>query len=601
MKSRRHIAIIGSGPSSIYLLKHLLDEKDFFKEHFEVISIFEKSKVMGIGMPYSPETTERHNLSNISSEEIPPLEISFADWLRLQPREMLEGWGINKDEISDSEVYSRLALGGYLCDQYRGILDRMTQSGMTIRKHSGCEVTDIQDLPEVGRVRVVTKSGVAHEADQVIIATGHRWIGKDRPEQGFYASPWPIFKLFPEENAFHDFPVGILGASLSAFDVVSSLAHRHGEFVKKSGKLSYRPHPDAEHFKVVLHSSNGTLPHLQFDQEEPFREIYRHTNRDEMLGLVDDDGYLRIGRYFDTVCRPALMEAFEKDELPEVVKDLQRAEFGLKEFIEKMSDKHEYSDAFEGMRIEMVEARESVLQHRPIHWKEVIDDLMYTLNFHAELLPAEDHLLLQSQLMPFQMNVIAAMPLPSGDIILALRDAGKIEMVSGKVSVPKKQEAKGKTSIEIESEEGEKSTAEYRLFIDSSGQKELGLEDYPFPSLVEGGLVSLAVAEFADPQEADEIKQEKKELIVRDGNRTGYQIGGLAIDSSYRIIDEKGEPHPRLFDIAFPHVSGIRPYSYGLQACSDTSKILVRAWIEACETGSDMGDLEETTEVYEKL
>ena len=55
-------------------------------------------------------------------------------------------------------------------------------------------------------------------------------------------------------------------------------------------------------------------------------------------------------------------------------------------------------------------SEESVLEHKPIHWKETIDDLIYTLNFHAELMPAEDHLTLKSLVMPFLMNVIAAMP-----------------------------------------------------------------------------------------------------------------------------------------------------------------------------------------------
>lgn len=601
MKSRQHLAIIGSGPSSIYLLKHLLDEREVLGRTLEKISIFEKSEHLGMGMPYNPETTDLHNMANISSEEIPALQRSFSDWLKLQPRQTLEQWGIQREEISESEVYCRLSLGEYLGAQYQGIIEELKNSGMKIEENAGCEIVDIQDLPHEQKVKLVAASGDSYEVDRVVMATGHHWAGEDRPERGFYDSPWPIFKLLPEKGSYHNFAVGILGASLSAFDVVSSLAHRHGEFVHEAGRLNFRPFPGAEQFKIVLHSASGVLPHLQFDQDEPFREIYRHTDREKLLSLVDADGYLRIERYFDQVCRPALIEAFKKDRRPELVGALHNPGFGLKEFVEKMADKHDYDNPFEGMRLEMGEAARSIENHQPVHWKEVIDDLMYTLNFHAELLPAEDHLVMKSQLLPFQMNVIAAMPLPSGDIILALYDAGKIDMVAGRVSVPEEQDSEGVTTIKIESDDGE-STATYRMFIDCGGQKGLGVDDYPFPSLVKQKWVTGAVAKFADFEEAKQsLDDEKEDRVVQQGDEAAFEIGGIAIDSSYRIINARGESNPRIYDIAFPHVSGIRPYSYGLQACSDTSKIVVRSWIEESESEKDVGDLEVMTEVYEML
>ena len=53
--------------------------------------------------------------------------------------------------------------------------------------------------------------------------------------------------------------------------------------------------------------------------------------------------------------------------------------------------------------------------------------LFYTLNYHAELLPAEDHLALRSTVMPFLMNVIAALPLRSARMLLALDKAGILD------------------------------------------------------------------------------------------------------------------------------------------------------------------------------
>ena len=88
--------------------------------------------------------------------------------------------------------------------------------------------------------------------------------------------------------------IGTLGASLSAFDVVSSLSHRHGKFTHRGGKLSYEPYPGADRFKISLHSAKGWLPHLQYEQEEAFREIYRHIDRDTMLALNNKSGFLSL-------------------------------------------------------------------------------------------------------------------------------------------------------------------------------------------------------------------------------------------------------------------------------------------------------------------
>ncbi|MDB6140588.1 MAG: hypothetical protein JWO94_3660 [Verrucomicrobiaceae bacterium] len=602
MNRHQHLAIIGSGASSIYMLKHLLDEAGLLKHYFREVSIFEKSRITGMGMPYSPLTTDRYNMSNISSEELPALTISFGDWLRAQDPSLLKALDLEHVEISDSEVYNRLALGQYLNAQYKTIIARLAEAGMEIHEYPGCEITDIRDDPRAGRVTLVTAEETTFDFDKVIIATGHCWAEEDQPATGYYASPWPISKLIPNEDEIYNFAIGTLGASLSAFDVISSLAHRHGNFVAQSGKMSFRPRPGAEKFKIIMHAAHGLLPHLQFDQVEPFRKIYRHIDREGLLGLTDARGFLRIETYFNQVCRPALGKAFEKDQMPEMVKHLTDPQFGLLDFVEKMTGKHDYDNAFEGMRTEMVEARESVLKHKPIHWKEVLDDLMYTLNFHAELMPAEDHLMLKSKVMPFIMNVIAAMPLPSGNTILALYDAGKLQIVSGRVGIAEKQQAEGKTTITI-GEGEEESTVSYRMFIDCSGQKPLELEAYPFPALVKSGGARKARASFAASQKAaDSLPDEQKKHLFQDGDEWVYHIGGVDIDGTYRLIGRDGKPNPRIYDIAFPHTSGIRPYSYGLQACSDTSAIVVQSWVEEIKSAAPVdSDLAKITQIYEKV
>ncbi|OYW31461.1 MAG: hypothetical protein B7Z47_01050 [Chthoniobacter sp. 12-60-6] len=603
MNHREHLAIIGSGASAIYLLKHILDQAGLLRRQIRAISIFEKSSITGMGMPYSPQTTDVFNMSNISSEELPELPVTLGNWLRSQDPAVLKELHVQDVKISDSEVYSRLALGRYLQAQYRTLVSRLGECGIEIQEHAACEIVDVQDQPTGDGVMLTSSKGGLHAFDRVVIATGHFWAGEDKPDSGYYASPWPISKLLPQEGAHHNYAIGTLGASLSAFDVISSLAHRHGDFVRqKKGKMIFRPHPNTEDFKIIMHAGHGLLPHLQFDQEEPFRKIYRHVDREGILSLLDSQGFLRIEDFFDKVCRPALRQAFGEDAMPELLAALDDPQFGLVEFVEKMTDKHDYVNAFEGMEHEMVEARNSVLNHKPVHWKEVIDDLMYTLNFHAELMPAEDHLLLHSKVMPFLMNVIAAMLLPSGNTILALYEAGKLDMVTGKVSIADKQTEKGMTTITVD-HEGKESNMSYRMFIDCSGQKALELEDYPFQSLVKNGSVRKARAPFSGSKAAaDALPEEKKKHLFKDEDELFYHIGGIDIDGTYRVIGSDGKTNPRIYDIAFPHTSGIRPYSYGLQACNDTSAILVRAWVEEIMHAEPVtNDMAEITEIYEKV
>ncbi len=597
MNPRQHLALIGSGASAIYLLKHLLDRAGTISRVLGEISVFEKSELVGMGMPYNPLTTDRCNMSNISSEELPELAVPFADWLRAQPNEILSGLGIRRGEIDESTIYSRLALGSYLHAQYRSIIASFGAAGIAIHEWSGCEVADVIDRPEESRVTLVTVGGESHTFDKVIIATGHVWSEDDRPDAGYYASPWPIFKLLPDEGEVFNFPIGTLGASLSAFDVLSSLAHRHGQFVANPEPLTYLPHAGTDDFKIFMHSAQGMLPHLQFAQVEPLRSIYRHVAREGMLELIDNDGFIRLEAYFDRVCRPALRLAFQKDGMDGIDALLATPTFGMLDFVAKMSGLHEFGNAFEGMRLEMKAALESVELDRPIHWKEVLDDLMYTLNFHAGLLPAEDHLTLHSDVFPFLMNVIAALPLTSAASILALYDAGKLGLVTGRVSIPTDPSGEHGTTVSVD-DDGAETTIHYKKFVDCSGQKALDLEDYPFPSLVADGTVRRARARFADAGAAQVLSKEERERLT--GGE--FLIGGIDIDSGYRVIGTDGLPNPRIYDIAFPHISGIRPYSYGLQSCADTSAILAESWADEINSAfSASYDVCEITEIYERI
>ncbi len=572
MRNAAKIAIIGSGASGIYVLRHILTNANRLGPVVEQFLVFERDAVMGTGMPYSRRTTDRYNLCNISSAEIPKLDRSLVDWLESLDDAALAKHHIERDEIDDGETYSRLALGEYFQSQYRSITDQLKEAGIHVIDHASCEVVDVVDSSGEGGVSIKTANGESFTVDRLIIATGHAFHEDDEAESGYFASPWPMQKLLPRDNGVHDFTIGTLGASLSAYDVVASLSHRHGRFESDGGKLKFVANDNAKDFHIMMHSSNGWLPHLQYEQDEPFREIYRHTTREQMLGLRDRNQRLSLDDFFNSVCRSALSKAFSKDKRPDIVEMLNDLAFTLSDFAEQMTSEHEYDDPFDGMRAEMPEAEHSIRRGKPIHWKEVLDDLMFTLNFHFEWLYAEDVLQYRTTVVPFLMNVIAAMPLPSARTLLALYDAGHLDLVPGRVIIKNKTE--GETVVEVDNE-GAATEVSYKMFVDCTGQGSVELGQFPFPSLLQSGAVSEASAPLRDRNSIQTIDEPSRDKLTVTPTETRLRLGGIAIDGYYRIVGSDGEANPRIFDIAFPHATGVRPYSYGLQACNTTAAIVV--------------------------
>lgn len=157
----------------------------------------------------------------------------------------------------------------------------------------------------------------------------------------------------------------------------------------------------------------------------------------------------------------------------------------------------------------------------------------------------------------------------------------------------------GMTVVRVQTEDDKRILA-YQMFVDCSGQRPLEIEDYPFRSLVENGRVTRARARFADATSAKEWvgSERQKHLFTEDGQPL-YHISGVEIDGSYRVVGEDGQPNPRIYDIAFPHTAGVRPYSYGLQACNTTCAVLVQTWVDAIKSGTKVeSEIEEVSKVY---
>ncbi|MGV3710234.1 MAG: FAD/NAD(P)-binding protein [Gemmatimonas sp.] len=599
MNKFRSLAIIGIGPSALYLLQQLEREIDRFRPTLTDIYLFEQRAKLGVGMPYDRNTTDLHNLCNISSAEIPALHESLVDWLHSLSDAELSEQGIRREDIDADETYRRTTLGDYFHQQYLAVARTLRSRGLTLHEFSDCAIDDVTDDPDAGTVAIRLSSGESFVVDRLVVATGHNFLEPDDPINGYFASPWPMQKLIPPHGQLYNFDIGILGASLSAFDVVSSLSHRHGTFSRDGKGLRYDAFPETENFRIVLHSAEGWLPHLQYEQAEPFRVVYRHVDRDTLLALRDPQGFMSLDEYFDKVCRPALVAAFTKDKRPDIAALIANRGTTLETFVQTMSDEHTADDPFALMRVEMSDAKRSLRKGVPIHWKETLDDLMFTLNFHFNWLPAEDHLRYRRTLMPFLMNVIAAMPLHSANIMLALHEAGRLELIAGRVSVTEKDG--GVTRISVDSD-GKTTSRAYRMFINCSGQGGVALDHYPFQSLKEDGAISEATVPLREDATRAELAEAEPDKLTDEGVGSQLRAGGISIDGYYRVRGRDGASNERIHDIAFPHATGLRPYSYGLQACDATAAIVVQSWCAECDRGLPASaDDRVVTQTYEQI
>ncbi len=477
MKPQNKIAIIGSGASTIFVLKHVHDHLQQLGRYIAEIHVFERDSVMGTGMPYSRRTTDQYNLCNISSAEIPALCQSLVQWLTSLDDTTLAQHGISRSDIDAGESYSRLLMGEYFQAQYRGLVDALRHAGIAVTEHADCQVNDVVDLPDANLVEIIPANGGSISVDHVIIATGHAFNDDDDPESGYFASPWPMQKLLPKPGSVHNFTVGTLGASLSAYDVVSSLSHRTANLNVWVIGLSFTRMQTLRTFALCCIQPTAGCHICNTNKRNHFVRFIDTQPVSRCLDYAMRNGHLSLNDYFDKVCRPALSGAFAKDDRADIVERLGDPAFSLTQFVELMTSEHEYDEPFCGMNAEMVEAEHSIRRGKPIHWKEVLDDLMFTLNFHFEWLYAEDVLIYRKTVVPFLMNVIAAMPLESAKSLLALYEAGRLELAPGRVTV--REKALGKTTIEVDYR-GQVSHSTYQMFVDCTAKVQWKSIDFRF-------------------------------------------------------------------------------------------------------------------------
>lgn len=518
-------------------------------------------------MPYSAEGANDEHITNVSGNEIPPLVTSLDDWVKTISKDTLDKYHMDAARFNEYKVLPRLLFGQYLSAQFDLLQKQARETGITYDVRYNTTVSDIIDRPEKGSVIIETEDGEQSEFDHVIICTGHNWPRKHEGSiPNYFDSPYPPVKLALKLNH----PVAIKGSSLTAVDAIRTLARHNGTFDKdKNGKLFYTPfasHPD---FKMVMHTRNGMLPAVRFHLEDSHLSNDSLLSKEEIkIHIKDNDGFLSLDYIFERDFKLPIKE--KEPGFYEKIKDMR-----LEEFVDNMMALREELDPFQLLKAEYAEAERSIKQKKSIYWKEMLGVLSFALNYPAKHLSAEDMQRLQHSLTPLISIVIAYIPQSSSEELLALHQAGVLELIPvGNESRVEPNNGGGAIYHYIDEQKNEQNV-HYQTYIDCVGQPHLAFEDLPFKTLIEKRTVTPAKLKF---QSADEgLKAMNSGKPVSKDERGDYylKVSGITINDHFQVMDAYGAFNERIYMMAVPYIGGYNPDYSGLDFSEEVSGIII--------------------------
>ena len=556
----KQVAIIGAGPSGLFMFKSLLENDSKNSE----ITFFEKKEQLGAGMPYSLEGANREHITNVSANEIPDLVTSVGDWIKTVPDDVLASYSIDRNHFNEYKVLPRLLFGKYLQAQFELLLIAASLVEIKVNIFTNTAIADIVDIPEENKVKITDFSGNERLFDTIIICTGHSWPKKHEGKvPGYFDSPYPPSKL----EIITNHPVAIKGSSLTAIDAIRTLARHNGTFFRdENDKLKYNLASSSPDFKIAMHSRSGLLPAVRFHLEDSHlvnnsvlteKEIDAHKSR--------NNGFLSLDYIFEEDFKKLLAA---KD--PKMYAKIK--EFSLEDFTSMMLDARDREAPFELFKKEYVEAAQSIKREESIYWKELLAILSFSLNYPAKYLSAEDMMRLQKSLMPLISIIIAFVPQASAIELIALYDAGilDIQAVGGDSEISINKD--GGIVYNFMDESGNSHSDSYFTFVDCVGQPHLSYDSFPFEGLLKNKSISPATLFFeSDKKGAEELASGNKKVNKTKDGTYELQVPGIAINDNFQIVDDSGEANIRIYMMAVPYIGGYNPDYSGLDFCEEAS------------------------------
>ncbi|MDN3551588.1 FAD/NAD(P)-binding protein [Mucilaginibacter aquaedulcis] len=563
MKNIIRIAILGGGPSGLFMFKRLVESGNTAI----TVTIFERKNKLGSGMPYSAEGANDEHITNVSGNEIPPLVTPLDQWVKKVSKDTLDKYHMDAANFNEFKVLPRLLFGQYLTAQFDLLQKQAREAGIAYKVQYNSTITDIIDQPEKGIVVVEVDGLERFDFDHVVICTGHNWPHKHEGKiPNYFDSPYPPSKIALQLNH----AVAIKGSSLTAVDAIRTLSRYNGIFDKDAnGQLIYKLSAKSLSFKMVLHTRNGMLPAVRFHLDNSHLVNDRLLTKEEIKAHIKSNGgFLSLDYIFEKDFKLPIKS--KEPAFYEKIKDMR-----MEEFVATMIDLRERVDPFQLLKGEYTEAEKSIQREKSIYWKEMLGVLSFALNYPAKHLSAEDMQRLQTTLTPLISIVIAYIPQSSSQELLALHRAGVLELIPvGDDSTVEPRE-KGGAIYRYADPSGIEQAVYFQTYVDCVGQPHLPFEEFPFKSLINDHTISPAKLKFKNPQEGIKTMNEGKPVIKDDNDDYYLQVAGITINDYFQVVDAYGAFNDRIYMMAVPYIGGYNPDYSGLDFSEEASGIII--------------------------
>lgn len=545
---KKKICIIGSGPTGIYTLKHLVNSPIPLS-----VTIYEAEAEAGKGTPYLPGINDPIMLANIPSIEIPRLNETLVDWLYARPDDYLGAFGIVRNGINGRQFYPRLVLGDYLHDQFVATVTEAGRRGHIIAVLPNKRVTDI--AVQSDEILVTgTSGGAPFNAlfDHVVLATGHNWPEQTQSRPGYFTSAWPATALQAIEGGH----VGILGTSLSAIDALMTVATSSGSFIyDEGGTLQFRTGTERPDFHATLMSRKGLLPEADFYCPLPYLEP-KVCNSSAVERIISEGPTGLLDKVFE-LFREELVLAD-----PQYASDLGLSQLNVDSFAEAYYGRRADVDPFIWAAANLAEAEQNMKNEFTVPWRYAI---MITHEIIATVVPhldAEDFARFNKSFKGIFIDEYATVPHLSIKRLLALRNASKLDILKlGKDYDISSDGLESGARLTM----GEKEVV-FENFIDATGQSTLSARDLPFPTLIEQGAV----------QEAPTY--ESLGFILNDSVSVVNRSGGIDVDECYRAKSISAGSN-RIYCAAIPFLLHKHPFVQGITSAAEIGEVVAHAII----------------------
>lgn len=566
MENSEHmvIALIGGGPSALLVLKNIVDNN--LKTN--TIYIFEKNDRFGVGMPYGELGSLKEHVANVSANELPEFEVSFEDFLTQNPTKDFPDFSVD-GECNPYQVIPRLLLGNYLEFLFKFYSKKAKNKGTKVISKNNCPVRDIFKTDD-HHFKIITDEDRGYLANKLILCTGHYWPKKHEEKQnGWYDSPYPPSKFQSQSN----FPIAIRGTSLTAIDALKTHSRLNGTYeALPDGQLKYKLKKGSENFRIDMFSTGGFLPALRFHSEgEAYSNDWTMSLDDIYDYKEKHSGFVDLDYVFEINFKLPLKQ--KDEDFYQKIKDLT-----IEEFVDEMMAIRKELDSFQLFKAEYSEAEKSIKRRQSISWKETLSAFSYAMNYPAKHFSAEDMLRLRKTLLPLISIIIASLPQSSYKEIIALYDAGIIDLIQ----VNKESFVEPHSNVggiyNYKSETNEDFQKHYQLYIDAIGQQPLEVKDLPFEGLKNSELVSSAYLNFKNPENAVSLLKNDEVPVIKGFNNNFYlKVHGLEINDFFQSLDSYGQAVDNLFIMAVPFIGGLNPDYSGLDFCDTAARRIVKA------------------------